>query len=320
MWLTARTATAAGVTLLAATLAAGCGGGGGGLERVAGPPPPPISGRAIADFELYVQASEESRILFADIYGLDLEPLTPHRLTSGKRISTMDANAEHIVVAAADGDIDRLGYLLDGGEIGPIPGLGRPYAFSPTFETDGSILYSDYTEREPGDAGINRFFDWDPQTGKRKLLIKTPSDDVYGPVTGPMGQRAVLGQPGRPNVIVIEDADGGKRSIRVPEDTGGLIWGARWIALGFSVEDQKFGVLPTDLVLLDPESGERKRVDGWEPLTWTPDGTRLLVRKTADPTTSELALLDPNNPDDLEPVGTLPNFTIYGAAWVDRSP
>lgn len=320
MRLTVRTAKTAVTVLLAAALAAGCGGGGGGLERVAEPPPPPVSGRPIADFELYVSASEEANILFADVYGLDLEPLTPHRLTSGKRISTMDANAEHIVVAAADGDVDRLGYVVDGGEIGPIPGLDRPYAFSPTFEADGDILYSDYLERTPGQPGVNRFFEWDPPTGTRKLVLKTPSDDVFGPIAGPAGQRAIFGRPGKPNVILLPDPQGKERSIPVPAEASSFVWGERWLALFLSVDDKQYGFLPTDTILLDPESGERKRIPGWEPLVWTPDGTRLLVRKTAYPTASELALLDPDNPDDLEPVGALPNFTIYAAAWVDRSP
>lgn len=134
----------------------------------------------------------------------------------------------------------------------PSPALGRPYAYAPTFDTDGSILYSDYVERDDG-THFNLYLDWDPRTNKGLLILKTPSDDVHGPIPGPDGRRAIMGEPGRPNVIVLPSAQGTKRKIILPAEASSFPWGQRWFAVHVGVEDNQFGVRPTDTMLLKPE-------------------------------------------------------------------
>lgn len=315
--LTSRLVTALVVVAIVATTA-GCGGGEDRSGTTGGPPPAgPVSGRAIAEFELYVQASDQNNPLFADVYGISLEPLGAHRLTSGKRISSMDANADDIAVAAADGDIDRLGYVQGDGAIGPIPGLGRPYAHTPIFDRDGSIFYED--EVGSLDDPVFRYVDWDPRSGKKLVILKTRRDDLFGPIRGPDGRLTYIGGDDRDAELLFMDREGDRESLQLPTGSVNFFWGARWLALTLNAPDSRFGDKPTDLVLLDPDSGERKRVPGLQPITWTPDGSRLLVRTTGDPVNSELALLDPARPDTVEALGTIPDLVIYNGAWVERN-
>lgn len=71
-------------------------------------------------------------------------------------------------------------------------------------------------------------------------------------------------------------------------------------------------------MLIDPTSGELTQIDGWQAIAWTPDGTKLLARGTANLADSELALIDPAKPDEPEILGTILGLAIYGGAWVDR--
>jgi hypothetical protein len=84
------------------------------------------------------------------------------------------------------------------------------------------------------------------------------------------------------------------------------------------VEDPKIDYVTIGLVLLDPKNGKQTRVDGWSPITWSPDGTKLLVERTgaAAGVPSELAVLDPADPTHPHSIGTIPHLTMYGGSWL----
>ncbi|MGQ0468107.1 MAG: hypothetical protein ACT4QG_22665 [Sporichthyaceae bacterium] len=279
---------------------------------------PPVSAAPVGSFELYVLASAENDRLFADVYAITMNPLAVHRLTAGKRVSTMDATTDRVVVAAADGDVDRLGYVADGGQIVDIPGLGRPPGYRPRHD-EGRILYSDFVLSGSKKTEINRFFSFDPATGKRTTLLSSRKD-LFGPL--PLPGKLVgyaTEERGAPRLL-IKDGKREVRSFDLSADTGDLFAGKRWLAVKLRKDVGGFDSQSVGLDLLDPKTGETRHVDGWQPITWTPDGTRLLARRVGSTTDSELALLDPDRLQTApETLGTIPNLAIYSGAWVERS-
>ncbi|MGQ0623644.1 MAG: hypothetical protein ACT4PP_03170 [Sporichthyaceae bacterium] len=114
-------------------------------ERVAAPAP--LVERELDSYDAFVLASDENNPLFADVYGLRFEPLVAERVTTMKRISSMGADVDHVVVSAADRDVDRLAVVNGDGTLAPVPGLGRPYAFTRPFTTVSSTTTSHVAHR-----------------------------------------------------------------------------------------------------------------------------------------------------------------------------
>ncbi len=65
-----------------------------------------------------------------------------------------------------------------------------------------------------------------------------------------------------------------------------------------------------------PKTGKTTRTPGLQLICWSPDGTRLLARRTTSPTDSQLVLLDPAKPSAAVDVADVPGLTIYSGAWV----
>lgn len=136
------TASRAALVLALALGASACGGGAGPEGTESGPvaaadAPGPHS------FEVYAIGSDAGNVLFADVYGITLNPLRAYRITTDKRISALSADPDTVVVAAADEQIDKLAMVAEGGNLAPVPGLGRPHAFSPEIQPDGRIRHED---------------------------------------------------------------------------------------------------------------------------------------------------------------------------------
>jgi len=312
---TGRTLAAAAV--LMASLA-GCGGSSGHTFVSDGQPTPgPVTTRPVNSFEIYLQASADGNPLFADVYGLTLNPLHVERLTSGKRISTMDADGEHVVVASADSDVgDRLGYVGDGGTVVDIPGLGRPEAFAPAFGRDNTLLFRDPIRNDATQVTGYRFFRFDEQTGRKTLLTKATG--MSGPFPMADGQLGYITDA--PHIrLLIKKGDRLVRTLSLPDTSADFFVGVGFAALTLESSASQFNDKPTDLVLLDLKTGKQRTIPGWHPICWNPDGTRLLVRRTADEGNSQLALLDPAHlKAPPAPVGTIPHLVIYHGSWVAR--
>lgn len=274
-----------------------------------------------ARFDAYATGSVAGDIRNADVYGITFTPLRAYRLTVDKRISYLSADPERVVVAAADQGVDLLGQLGLHGQIVEIPGFGRPHAFGPELQHDGTVRFSDDEGSGPKDG---RYLSWDPATSKTRVLHRESSQVFGGTHAGPGGQfvytYGARTETGIDRVVVV--SKGRAKSFDTAESTGGSSWGARFISVRVLEPTGGFGPA-TGLLLLDPGTGKRVEVPGWSPIAWSPDGNRLLVQRTggAADAPSELAVLDPENPTAPRSLGTVPYLTLYQGSWIhDEAP
>lgn len=276
--------------------------------------PPPLG-----SFDLVVVASETNDPLAADLYGIRFDPLSAVRITRDKRVSTVDATASRVVVAAADGRVDQLALVGAGGELEPIPGLGRPFAYNPSFLDGHTLMFDDVLIPEE-DVQVNRTVVWAEAAQTKSVLFQT-RDTLIGSTPGPDGQVALIRTRQNDESIVIRDASGTTKEIPVEGDIGRLDWGPRYIAVGLnSTERSKEADPSAALILVDPVEVKQLQLGASQPIAWTPDGTKLLVRQTGDPTQSQLAFFDPAAPEQLQRLGGIAGLVIYSGAWVKGSP
>ncbi|HEY3604295.1 MAG TPA: hypothetical protein VGL04_06455, partial [Sporichthyaceae bacterium] len=254
----------------AVALLAGCSGGGSSAATVA---PAATSGvRDLTSYDAFVLGSVENNPAAADVYGIKFDPFTVDRITSGKRVSSLGADGKHVMVAAADEDIDKLAEVAGSGELLPVSGLGRPFAYSPTLR-DGVMYYAD----AQGDKakGPNRFFAWDFEKRTNKLLFAS-KDDLGAPTPLADG-RLVLDEAddNGNDKVVIRTKKGKLTSFPIGGDASNGPVGADWLAATLVGVGDKFGDKPEALVFLNLKTGKTKRVSGLEAICWSPDGTRL---------------------------------------------
>lgn len=304
------TRTSAAVACAVALTA--CGGGDG--TTVAGPIEA-HGGIHPAQFDVYAIGSTLDDPRNADVYGITLNPLRAYRVTTQKRISYVSANADMVVVAAADQGVDMLGRLDPDGQILDIPGLGRPHAFSPAIQPDGTIRYDD----AEGEGAKNaRYLSWNPGTKKSRVLFREASSVLSSVVAGPGGAFAYTESiRDAINKLVVVRESGKARSFATADTTGFNYWGKTLIAV--MVLPPNDGFAPAiATILIDPASDRTTEVPGWSPIAWSPDGTRLLVQRTGGGAgaPSELALLDPDNPTAPRSLGTIPHLTVYQGSWI----
>lgn len=273
--------------------------------------------RPLSSYDLVVVASEANDPAAADLYGITLDPLTAVRITHDKKISTVDATADRVVVAAADARLDQLALVSDTGELGEVPGVGRPFAYNPSFVDDHTLMFDDVLVPSE-DVHINRTVTWDETAQAKSVLVET-EDTLISSTPGPAGQVALVRtrKNGRESVVV-RAPSGTLKEIPVEGDIGELVWGPQYIAVGLNNTERKAGADPSAaLVLLDPAAGKQLQLGLSQPIAWTPDGGRLLVRRTGDTASSQLAYFDPAAPDaPLQSIGGITGLVIYSGAWL----
>lgn len=307
-----RSTRALSIAGLALSLCA-CGGGDSKVDAGATADAVAAEAPALHGFDVYATASEDGNILQADLYGITLQPLRAYRLTSGKRISYVSADADSVVVSAAYDTIDRLAEVGEGGTLNDVPGLGRPHAFTPEILSDGKIYFE-------MDGDKRQYLSWDPSTRTRKVLFASDKEDVGGVSAGPDRQFLYLDQrKEKSGEIVVVGPKGAKRSYPVAPSIGAATWGERLIAV--TLLGAGSGFPPAiGTVLLDPGNGKKTTVQGWAPLAWSPDRKELLVTRGSEPAVpdAELAVMDPAQPGSPRVLGELAKLTIFQASWVDR--
>ncbi|MGQ0624575.1 MAG: hypothetical protein ACT4PP_08000 [Sporichthyaceae bacterium] len=300
---------AAAVASLA--LLTGCGADSG--DALTSSPAAPLA-RDLPTYDAYVLASAENNPLFADVYAIRFQPFAIDRITTNKRISSVSADKDQVLVAAADQNVDRLAVVSGSGELLPVPGLGRPHAFEPLV-VDGVMYYQDIDEAKRKDD--NRFFSYDLSRQTKKLLFRS-AEDYYGlaPLSGGRLIYTTADEKDASEVVVRNKA-GRERSISLGADGGNVgALGRDWFAHAVAEVDELGESRIIGLRLLDPDTGRTKMIPGLQAVTWSPDGTRLLARRINFPTDSALVLLDPARPNAVVDVATVPGLAIYAGSWV----
>lgn len=305
-----RARVAAGIAVSSLMLLTGCSGGNSGAPAAESAPVV----RDLAGYDVFVLANAENNRLFADVYGIRFTPFGIERITTNKRISSLGADRTHVMVAAADENIDQLARVTATGELEPIPGLGRPFAYGPQI-VDG-VMYFDDSQGDPA-TGKNRFYAWDLDSQTRKLLFATNSE--YGGVS-PIGKGRLSLGVSKGNELLIREKSGATRKLQIggPTSSGGTSGSLAAFTLVGANSD--FGTSPEALVLLNLDTGRRKSlIRGLQFIAWSPDGTRILARRTGNLTESRLVILDPAKPDVLMELATVPGLVIFGGVWVRGS-
>jgi hypothetical protein len=310
-----RSAAAATLSALALMVCAGCSGS-GSQAATATPSVTPLT-HDLSSYDAFVVGSAEDNPLFSDLYGIRFSPYTVDRITTDKRISSLGADEQHLMVAAGDEQIDKLAQVTGSGDLVPIPGLGRPHAYSPSLR-DGVMYYSD---AEGDDAtGENRYFAWDLTRRAKKLLFSSKDDVAPVPASGGRLVLTKADKTGKDELLV-RDASGQLTHLPVKARLGVDSVGRDFVAAATLVGgDSNSDPKADGLILVTLKTGKAKRVPGLLVVCWSPDGTRLLAMRTGTTTSTQLVLVDLAAPD-APPLAlqTLP-FATYEGVWVRGGP
>ena len=237
------------------------------------------------------------------------DPFTVERITTDKVVSALGADEQHLIVAAADEQVDRLAEVSGAGELGPVAGLGRPAGYSPTVR-DGLLYFDDAAGK--GAKGRYRFFTFD-LAQQTKTMVYRSTKDLGAPKPMADGRLlvTVAGKAGQDR-LAIRDKAGKLTALPTLGDIAVVRPGAELVAVTL-VRGGADGASQA-LLLFNPDTGEKQVIPDLQMVAWSPDGRHILARRTESPTDSRLVILDPTKaPVEL---GTIPNLAIYGGAWV----
>ena len=263
-------------------------------------------------FDAFLLASADNNPLFADVYAIRFDDFGVDRLTTDKRVSTLSADGDRLVVAAADKDVDRLAKVDEDGNLVPIPGLGRPFAYTPILR-DGVMYFHD----SQGEAkGKYRYYAWNLKSQTKTLTFA--SSESVGSAQPLGGGRFLVSTSDSRDLdqLVIRSKSSRLKEYPVGGIVSGLAPGKKYLAATIVAADDKFGDRPEALALVDLASGKVERIEGLQLICWNPAGTKLLARRTDSPTDSRLVLLDPSNPSAPVDVATVSGLVIYSGTWV----
>lgn len=273
------------------------------------PPDPALSGRFFAS----AGEGESKR----DVYEVQFTPLRFFQRSDTGRAFTLGGCAADLVVTVADQSVgfrDELRSFVED-RFTPIDGLTDPTGALPAVAPDCRIVFNRLDKT--ADPPTNRLLVFDPnaRTTKELRAAAFAENKTLGvPVWGPAGQVAVFegtvskpGAPGAATGIVVLAPDGSERTIDPPvPDFGTLAWGpSAWMAIAN---------LDRGTVFLHPDTGEKHELAGWLPLTWSPDGMRLLVTDAKERRTIGLVEL-PEFGAVLE-LGTTSEVAVFDLVWL----
>jgi hypothetical protein len=259
-----------------------------------------LAGRGLASLNLW-QVTESGRE----------RQLTHNRRGFG--IDAFDASAAGIVLADGTSSGDDLARLTPQGPLllrktGDQPTLLR--GSSPDIRDDGMIGYVTPPSQSGSSTG-NYFVIWTRRSfdGRGTVLLKQ-RHPLTGPVFGPHGQIAVEGWGGagqKPSVLIYS-GDGVRRLLTGINAIPSLVaWGqhAPALALAFPAHAAE---------LLYPNGRRQLLPSGWQPLTWNPDGTQLLMQSA-----HALGIWSMSSPGQVTRIGpSTPGVQILQADWLAK--
>jgi hypothetical protein len=238
------------------------------------------------------------------------------QLTHNRRgfgIDAFDASTAGIILADGTSSGDDLARLTPQGPLllrktGDQPALLR--GSSPDIRDDGMIGYVTPPSQSGSHTG-NYFEIWTRRSfsGRGTVLLRQ-RHPLAGPVFGPHGQIAVEGWVGagqKPSVLIYT-GDGVRRLLTgISAIPSLLAWGERAPALALA-----FPAHAAELLFLD---GHRQLLPaGWQPLTWNPAGTELLMQSARS-----LGIWSMSAPGQVTRIGpSTPGVQILQADWLAK--
>jgi hypothetical protein len=273
------------------------------------PPDPALKGRFFAS----AGEGESTR----DVYEMQFNPLRLYRRSATGRAFTMGGCATDLIVTVADKSVgyrDELRSFSDDKFL-PIEGLTDPSGALPAVATDCRLLFNRLDKSS--DPPTNRLLVFDPAsrtTTELRTAAFADNKTLGVPVWGPAGQVAVfegtMAKPGLPGVatgIAVISPDGSARTLDPPvPDFGTLAWApSQWMAIAN---------LDKGTVFLNPGTGEKQELPGWLPLTWSPDGMRLLVADAKQRKT--IGLVELPELSSVRKLGTTSEMAVFDVVWL----
>lgn len=278
-------------------------------EVVAQRPDPALRGRFFAS----AGEGEAAR----DLYEVQFNPLRLYRRSESGRVFTLGGCATDLVATIADKSVGFRDELrsYDGEQFTTIEGLTDPAGALPAVAADCRLLFNRLDRTNDPPTSRIMVFDPEAKTSSELRAAAFADNKLLGvPTWGPSGQVAVFeGTVAKDNVpavatgIVVISADGSERTIESPvRDLGVMAWGpSPWMAIA----NADLGT-----VFLNPETGERAELAGWLPLTWSPDGQRLLVADAKERKT--IGLVELPNFQAVRTLGATSEAAIFDVVWL----
>lgn len=273
------------------------------------PPDPALKGRFFA-------SAGESESL-SDLYEVQFTPLRLYKRTTTGRVFGMGGCATDLIVTVADKSVgfrDELRSFSDDKFL-PVEGLTDPSGALPAVAPDCRMLFLRLDKAN--DPPTDRLLVFDPQT-RQTTELRTAAfaeNKALGvPVWGPGGEVAVFegtvpksGVPAVATGIVVISPDGSERTIDPPvPDFGTLAWApSQWMAISNPGKGTVF---------LNPGTGEKQELPGWLPLTWSPDGMRLLVAEAKQRKT--IGLVELSGLTAVRELGTTSEMGVFDVVWL----
>ncbi len=262
-------------------------------------------------------ADRSSTVPLLEVYRFDAGQPTARRLThstvgTGVGVSWLSAATDVVALADAATGRDEIVFLV--GEQ-RLPLAGEPpgtRAFAPTVHPDGRVLYTRLNGSDDPLRPVSDLVVRDHPGAQTQVPYTVPARAIG--VWGPDDTIVVLVTPHRDRprdpheVRVVDPATGEARRLDTgPVDPTNLLGHpeARYVV----ANDARSG----RAVLVNVRHGTVAPLPhGWLGLCFDPTGTRLLVGDGG-----ELALVSPEAPDRLQPVGRVPGMVVERCAWVE---
>lgn len=224
----------------------------------------------------------------------------------GRNLSVLTAGSGQVIVSEGSEGTDKIARLVGD----RLERLIDDRVFSPSLSDDGRLAYVRLREAvgRPNEFSV---VVRDLASGEERTLYQQSPAALGDPAWGPASLLAVVetDAPGyRQTRIVLVGADGAVRKVELGERSStGLVGSQRAAQLVVRGNGP-----PPGGFLLDPGSGRRDPLPpGWLPLTWSPDGSSLLVASGR-----RLGLIQPPDLARVDEVGTFPE-PVWQADWVD---